>query len=114
MERQVPCRIPGVLPFVGHRDDVAVQHVEPFAISNPPRAVSQQWMGLMLLQPSVDVKIVILLGPQHARDGLPMHALFILAKILRSYAFIELVCVSKSAGKDLIEIPETVPSWFRT
>ena len=29
VEGQVPRRVPGVLPLVGHRDDVVVDHVEP-------------------------------------------------------------------------------------
>src|SRR5215470_13132470 len=32
MEREIPGRIPRVLPLVGHGDDVAVEHVEPFGV----------------------------------------------------------------------------------
>ena len=34
-------------------------------------------MGFVLIQPFVQVKVVILFGPQHSRERLPMHALFI-------------------------------------
>ena len=33
VEGQVPRRIPGILPFVGHGDDVAVEHVEPVGVA---------------------------------------------------------------------------------
>ena len=34
VKRQVPCGVPRVLPLVGHRDDVAVQHVEPLGVAH--------------------------------------------------------------------------------
>src|ERR1700739_1609646 len=33
MKGQVPCGIPGVLPFVRHRDDVVIEHVEPLFVA---------------------------------------------------------------------------------
>ena len=35
LERQVPRSIPRILPFIRHRDDVVVDHMEPFTIPNP-------------------------------------------------------------------------------
>ena len=40
MERQVPGRVPGILPLVGHGDDVRVVHVEPVGIANVARIPS--------------------------------------------------------------------------
>ena len=34
VEGQVPGRVPRVLPLVGHRDDVAVEHVEPLGVAH--------------------------------------------------------------------------------
>ncbi len=36
VEGQVPGRVPGILPLVGHRDDVLVQHVEPLRVPGAP------------------------------------------------------------------------------
>ena len=44
VEGQVPGRVPGVLPLVGHGDDVLVQHVEPLRV--PGRCGYPGWSGL--------------------------------------------------------------------
>ncbi|MNK95739.1 hypothetical protein D3C87_1159880 [compost metagenome] len=36
VKRQIPGGIPGVLPFIRHRDDVVVEHVGPFAVAHAP------------------------------------------------------------------------------
>src|SRR5437868_4734574 len=33
VESEVPCREPGIFPFVQHRDDVAVEKMSPFAVA---------------------------------------------------------------------------------
>ena len=43
VERQIPGRVPGILPLVGHRDDVLVQHVEPLRV--PGRAIAGDGAG---------------------------------------------------------------------
>ena len=103
MKRQVPCRVPGILPLVWHGDDVAVQHVEPFNVAADSLACSDQRMSVMLGQPPVEIEIVILLGPEHPGQRLAVDATFILAQFLRSDALIEFVGVGKAACKDLIE-----------
>ncbi len=80
MKSQVPCRIPGILPLVGHRNDVAVQHVEPLGIANVLLIRSGQRMSFMFLEPAVEVEIVVLLAPQHPRQSLAVHAAFVLAQ----------------------------------
>ncbi len=66
MKSQIPRRIPGILPFIGHGDDVAVQHVEPLSVANVPFTGPQQRVGIMFGEPFVEIEIVILLAPQHA------------------------------------------------
>ena len=34
VKRQIPCRIPGILPFVRHGDDVGVHHIEPVFVAD--------------------------------------------------------------------------------
>ena len=69
VERQVPCRVPGVFPFVGHGDDVGVVHVMPVL------GCAARCAGLNGSAPCSrarsDVVVVELLRPQHARERLP-------------------------------------------
>src|SRR6201987_484632 len=49
---QVPRRIPGIFPLVGHGNDVVVQHVEPVGVTDSSSAGPQHWMSVMLGEPS--------------------------------------------------------------
>ena len=69
VEGEVPGRVPGVLPLVGHRDDVVVDHVEPLLVPGGA-APGLERVGVVLLQPLIRVEGVVLLGPEHAGDGL--------------------------------------------
>ncbi len=66
VKSQVPSGIPGIFPLVGHRDDVAIQHVEPLGIPDIATTAARQRVSVMLLQPLVQIEVVILLAPQHA------------------------------------------------
>ena len=70
MERQIPGCVPGILPFVRHRDDVVVDHVEPIAIAGYTFVFPVQGMGVVFLQPLVCVEVVVLFGPEHPRERL--------------------------------------------
>ena len=72
VEGQVPGRVPGVFPLVGHRDDVLVDHVEPLRI--PGGMISgMERVGVVLLQPPITIEVIVLFGPEHAGDGLAHH-----------------------------------------
>ena len=70
VEGQVPRRVPGVLPLVGHGDDVVVDHVEPGLVPGPPPPGRAQRVGVVLAEPHVEVEVVALLRPQHPRQRL--------------------------------------------
>jgi hypothetical protein len=72
VETEVPGGVPWVFPLVGHRDNVVVDHVEPLAIPKGEAAAMER-VGTVVLQPRVGVPVVILLGPEHAGDGLAHH-----------------------------------------
>ena len=72
VEREVPGRVPGVLPLVRHRDDVRVVHVEPLVVADG-LLVAQGDIGPVLAEPAVQVVEVVLLRPEHAGQGLPHH-----------------------------------------
>ena len=59
-----------------------VQHVEPLGVARTSLARSHEGMRIVFDQPFVEVEIVILLGPQHAGQRLPVHATLVFAQIL--------------------------------
>ena len=69
VEGEVPGRVPGVLPFVGHGDDVLVQHMVPLRV--PGIVISgMEGVGIVLVQPVVTVEEEELFAPEHAGKGL--------------------------------------------
>ena len=103
VERQVPGRVPGVLPLVGHRDDVAVQHVEPLGVPDAAAAAAEQRMRLVLLQPAVEVEVVVLLRPEHPGERLAVDAALVLAERARRDALVELVGVGEPLPERRLE-----------
>src|SRR5262249_48690451 len=73
MKCEIPCGVPGILPLVRHRDDVAVDHVDPFAVAYSARSWFHR-IGSVILQPLVKIEIEVLLSPKHPRKGLPEDA----------------------------------------
>jgi hypothetical protein len=72
VKRQIPGGVPGVLPLIGHRDDVAIKHVEPLGIANLALQVAEERMTVVFLKPQVNVKVVKLLRPKHPSQRLPV------------------------------------------
>ena len=83
VEREVPRRVPRVLPLVRHRDHVVVDHVEPRLVAGAPTGGRAQRMRLALAQPGVEVEVVGLLGPQHAGERLAHHRLGVIVDARR-------------------------------
>jgi hypothetical protein len=69
MEAQVPAREPGILPLVRHGDDVFGVEVPPILVAAAP-ALSGGGAASPSSQ-SDTIEVVELLGPKHARIGLP-------------------------------------------
>ena len=91
VEREVPRRVPRVLPLVGHRDDVVVDHVEPRLVAAAPARRRPQRVRLVLAQPQVDVEVVALLRPQHPGQRLAHHRCRVVADGRRGDGVVELV-----------------------
>ena len=72
MKGKIPGRVPRILPLVRHRDDVAVIHVVPMIVAWGA-VLRLERIGTALGEPLVDIIVVELLGPQHARKRLPHH-----------------------------------------
>ena len=109
MEREVPRRVPRVLPLVRHRDDVGVEHVEPLGVPHARPGRLEQRMALVLAQPPLEVEVVELLAPQHARQRLAVHPALVLGQRLRRDPLVELVRVARSgSSNDPVEVREGV------
>ena len=107
---QIPRRIPRVLPLVRHRDDVFAHHVEPVAVAHG--AVSGERVDPVLAEPSIDVKAVELLAPQHARERLTHDETLIVCHARRRDRRVERIGLSDARGKDLVEIrSQAVRPW---
>ena len=76
MKSEVPRRIPGVLPFVRHSDDVVIVGMAPSRIA--PGFPSFRRRHLVALEPLGDVILIELKASDHSREGLPhYHRLFV-------------------------------------
>ena len=102
VEGQVPGGIPGILPFVWHRDDVIVHHVEPLAVADLAR-VAVERVGMVFLEPPVGIEVVVLLAPEHAGQGLSHDTGFVLAERWRRDGLVKGIRFSHSGGKEIIE-----------
>src|SRR5262245_66028833 len=99
MKREIPCGVPWILPLVGQRDDVAVEHVKPFFVvgfSFP----NELTIGLVRFHPFMNVKIIVLLAPQHSGQGLPEYAGFLLANAWRCDVSIEFIGLPQARSEE--------------
>ena len=65
---QVPGGEPGILPLVGHADDVVGAQVAPVPVT--PLEAAGRGRAAIALEPALDVVVEELLGPDHARAAL--------------------------------------------
>ena len=77
--------------------------MEPLGVPDRPAGAARQGMRVVLLQPAVDVEVVELLRPEHAGEGLPVDAAFVLAERRRRNPIVELVGIGEAVLADLLE-----------
>src|SRR5947208_2440176 len=65
VERQVPRRVPRVLPLVGHGDDVGVIEVRPVGVAAALARLGRRGLRGIAVHPLRDVDRVELLAPKH-------------------------------------------------
>ena len=63
-------------------------------------------MTLVLLKPSIQIEVVVLLAPEHARQRLAVHAPFVLVQRRRRNPVVEFVGVGDPALEDVLETAE--------
>ena len=104
VEREVPGREPRILPLVRHRDDVGDVHVEPLPIADHPALPRPHRMGIALIQPDVEVVIVVLLAPEHPGQRLAHHAGLVFAGGRRRDRGVELVGLGATLAQHGLEV----------
>ena len=102
VESQIPRRVPRVLPFVGHRNDVPIYHVEPIGVTAAAVA-GVQGIGVVFVEPVVAVKEEELFAPQHAGQRLPHYIGFIRRQRRRRDRAVEVIGFLLAGGKTLFE-----------
>ena len=73
------------------------------SVFRTPAGGFHERMALVLLEPSIQIEVVVLLAPEHARQRLAVHAPFVLAQRRRRNPVVELVGVGDPAVEDLLE-----------
>src|ERR1700730_15808260 len=99
---QIPRRVPGVFPFVGHRNDVVVIKLRPILISSVPAFLGWSRLSRVAGEPGKYVIMVELFGPHHSRQGLSHYRASIFGNILGHTRSVEIV------GFFLAQIDKTI------
>ena len=76
VECEVPSRIPRVLPFVGHGNDVPIEKVIPTSVASLKSGCRGSGNVGVAFEPVVNGVVVELLGPQQSRVGLTLQGSF--------------------------------------
>ncbi len=91
VKRQIPGRIPGILPLVRHGDDVSVVEMRPIRVASMEPFSGRFGPSRVALQPSIDVVMIELLAPEEAGKRLPLDAPRFFGEIRRREFVVELV-----------------------
>ncbi len=73
MEAEIPGGEPRIFPFVGHRDDVGGIEMAPAAVASELPRQRRRRLARVAVEPFGDVVAIVLLAPEHAREGLALH-----------------------------------------
>mmetsp|Transcript_91741 Transcript_91741/g.296814 ORF Transcript_91741/g.296814 Transcript_91741/m.296814 type:complete len:353 (-) Transcript_91741:605-1663(-) len=103
MEGEIPSGVPREFPLVRHRDDVAVVHVVPIAVPDRLPFLGRLRAVRVAFEKLVEVIIVKLLGPDHARQGLALDALVLEILDARLQYPIELLRLKVPCREDFLE-----------
>src|SRR5262249_33254812 len=104
VEGKVPCCIPGVLPFVRHRDHISVVEVSPIGIAALEPLAWRRRLRWISLKPLSCGVVVELLGPQKSCNRLSYDVLAIQRQVARYYLCVEVIGFLLSENENLIKV----------
>ena len=73
VERQIPGRVPGILPLVRHGNDVGVIEIAPFGIAAVQARLRRGYLAGITLEPARSIQAVELLAPNQPGECLALH-----------------------------------------
>ena len=100
VEGKIPCCVPGILPFVGHRNDIPIVEMLPIAVAlNDAFRIFARPFGVAR-EPVFDRVMVKLFRPKQAGIALSVDVVFFIRQLVRNTTVIELFVFQDSLGKD--------------
>src|SRR5579883_953511 len=108
MKSQVPGGIPGVLPLVGHGDDVGVVKMSPLVVASVLAPGGRRRVAGVAVQPVFHHVVIELLGPEQACETLAHHVLGVGGEFRRDHGGIEFVGFLQAPGDDGFEVAKGV------
>ena len=103
VEGEVPRRVPGVLPLVGHREDVVVVQMPPVGIAPGLPRRRRGRLGRIAVEPAGDVVVIELLAPDHAGERLAHDRGLVVGRASRAERGVVLVGLARAVGERAIE-----------
>ena len=103
VERQIPGGVPGVFPFVGHGDDVAVVEVDPICVAARGAGGRGRRLLRVALQPVLNDVMIELLAPEQPGIGLARDAGFVFVEPSREALRVKLVSLANTVLEYLVE-----------
>ena len=108
MEGQVPGGEPGVFPLVAHAHDPHRVEVAPVAIADILARAGRGRVGVVAVEPALDVEDVRLLRPEQAGECLPLDRPLVLGGLGRVDRGVERVGLRLALGDDGVDLLDRV------
>src|ERR1700720_2663026 len=106
MKGQIPGGEPRILPLVRHRQHAHRVQVQPTRVATAAARLRRRPVGIVAVEPNVDVIKIDLLTPEHAGESLPLNATLVFAGVGGMNGIVELVGLRASLSNDLIYVSE--------
>ena len=107
MKSQVPTRIPGIFPGIGHQDHVIVAQMLPGVIASMPAFFGRRRFGGIAGEPAKNVVVKELLGPQQTGKGLPLHEPFVSGELGGMHGIIKFIRFRDALGESGLQNRQT-------
>src|SRR5436189_518966 len=105
MEGQVPGRVPGVLPLVWHRNDVAIDQVTPLRVSPTPARVRGRAVGIAF-EPLGDIEEIKLFAPDEPGQRLALDLALVVRKLAGGQSSVKRVRIRLARVENLCGVYE--------
>jgi hypothetical protein len=102
---QIPGRIPGVFPFVGHGDNVFVVEMVPVVVARPLALARGRRASRVTGEPALHVEVIKLLAPQQPCQSLAHDILGIVGEPRRDDGGVELVGLAAALRQEGVKRP---------